>query len=200
MSTHRSDPGLLVLHAVRTLGYADAERLAAHTRLSEQEVEEHLLDSQAHGHLAWSSFAGDGGWSMTEAGRTHGERLLATELDATGARAEVAAVHHDFLPFNDAVSAACTRWQLAELGIDNEPITIDDVLDTLRKASDALEEFEARLTRHLDRFRGYHTRFATALQRASNDPSWITGTDRDSAHRVWFELHEDLIATLGLKR
>ncbi|MDQ1594975.1 MAG: hypothetical protein QOH40_1531, partial [Arthrobacter pascens] len=25
-------------------------------------------------------------------------------------------------------------------------------------------------------------------------------TDRDSFHRIWFELHEDLIATLGLRR
>ena len=33
-----------------------------------------------------------------------------------------------------------------------------------------------------------------------DEPAWITGMDRDSCHRVWFELHEDLIATPGLVR
>src|SRR5690606_18217145 len=36
--------------------------------------------------------------------------------------------------------------------------------------------------------------------RASADPAWITAADRESCHHVWFELHEDLIATLGLSR
>jgi len=28
----------------------------------------------------------------------------------------------------------------------------------------------------------------------------VDHTDVDSCHRVWFELHEDLIATLGIDR
>lgn len=43
-------------------------------------------------------------------------------------------------------------------------------------------------------------RFTAVLHHAADDSGWVTGTDRDSAHRVWFELHEDLIATLGLTR
>lgn len=200
MRAHRSDPDLLVLHAVRTLGFADAARLAARTRLSAHQVDEYLLDAQALRYVTWSSFGGDGGWSVTEAGKAHGERLLAAELNQVGARAEVVAVHHDFLPINDLVSGACTQWQLAELGIGNAPVTLDDAIGTLRHASTALEAIEARLAAHLERFRGYHARFTAAADRASEDSAWITGTDRDSAHKVWFELHEDLIATLGLKR
>lgn len=200
MSSHVSPAHLRVLHAVRTLGYADTARVAGRTHLNEPEVDEHLLDAQAHGHVTWSSFGGDGGWSLTEAGKDRGERLLATELDETGTRAEVTAVHRDFLPLNDLVAGACTQWQLVELGIGDQPATLEETVDALLHVADAWGALEARLTAHLERFRGYHARFATACHRAGDDPSWITGTDRDSAHKVWFELHEDLIATLGLTR
>lgn len=200
MSIHQSDSVLRVLHAVRTLGYADVERLAARAHLRAHEVDEHLLDSQAHGLVTWTSFGGDSGWSLTEAGKAHGERLVAAELDEAGARDAVVAAHHDFLTVNDLVSGACTRWQLAELGIGDEAVTLDDTLDALRQAAITLAEIEMRLANHLSRFCGYHARFAAALHSTRDDHAWIAGTDRDSAHKVWFELHEDLIATLGLKR
>ncbi|HWJ67604.1 MAG TPA: hypothetical protein VNT31_13085 [Nocardioides sp.] len=88
--TRRSDPALLVLHAVRTLGYADTARLANRLDLPESDVAEHLLDAQAHGWVAWSSFGGEGGWSLTGKGKAYGEQVLASELDATGARPAVA--------------------------------------------------------------------------------------------------------------
>jgi hypothetical protein len=198
--SHQSDPDLLVLHVVRTLGYADTARITARVGLTEDEVYEHLLDAQAQGWVAWSTYAGDGGWSPTQTGKTHGELLLAVELEATSARAAVEATHYDFLPVNDLVAHACTQWQLTEMGISDEPVSLEHTITTLQDAANALESLEARLTRHLKRFDGYHSRFTAALSQATTDPGWITGTDRDSAHRVWFELHEDLIATLGLTR
>ncbi|NAZ78297.1 hypothetical protein GTQ99_23235 [Kineococcus sp. T13] len=191
---------LRVLHAVRTLGYAPTPRIAAHVREPEDVVREHLLDAQARGWIALSSCAGDEGWSPTESGKAHGERLLALELDAAGARAAVEAAHEDFLLHNDAVAAACTAWQLAELGIGEHPPTLAATIAALQAPATALAGVEHRLTAHLERFTGYHRRFAAALARAGAEPAWITGTDRDSCHRVWFELHEDLIATLGLTR
>lgn len=117
------------------------------------------------------------------------------------ARAVVAQVHRDFLPLNDVVAAAaCTAWQLAELGIAGQPVTLTATITTLEQPAQELAALEARLTEHLTRFTGYHQRFAAALDRADTAPAWITATDRDSCHRVWFELHEDLIATLGLTR
>jgi hypothetical protein len=47
----------------------------------------------------------------------------------------------------------------------------------------------------LPRFQGYDARFSAALARGDVDRS-----DVDSCHRVWFELHEDLLATLNLRR
>ncbi|WP_370326010.1 hypothetical protein [Euzebya sp.] len=198
--TAPTPPALRVLHAVRTLGFAGADRIAAQVDLPEEQVLGHLLDDQAAGHVARSAFAGSDGWSLTEEGRRHGERMLAAELDAVDARDVVEDVHRDFLPLNAEVSRACTAWQLAELGIGATSPPIEATVATLTRAAEALAELERRLTSHLLRFAGYHRRFADALRRAADDPAWITATDRDSCHLVWFQLHEDLIATLGLTR
>jgi hypothetical protein len=59
----------------------------------------------------------------------------------------------------------------------------------------------ADLARRLSRFDGYSDRYATAMRRVERgERSWIDGVGLDSCHVVWFELHEDLIATLGLQR
>lgn len=198
--SHSTEPHLLVLRAVRVLGYADARRLAARTSLGDDELDEQLLDAQAHGLVTWSTFVGDGGWSLTEAGKIQGERLLAAELDSIGARADVQAAYREFLPVNDAVADACTRWQLSEMEIGDQPVSLDATIASLSQAAHALEAIEGDLVARLGRFRGYHARYTYALSLASTDPAWITGTDRDSIHRTWFELHEDLIATLGIAR
>jgi len=198
--SHPTPADVLVLHAVRTLGYGDTARIAVRVGLSEDEVREHLLDAQAHGWAAYSSYAGEGGWWLTETGRAQDERLLAAELDSVGARAVVEEVYRDFLPLNGVVAAACTAWQLAEIGIGEQTVTLTETIATLQGPATALAGVEARLTSHLDRFAGYHHRFTAALTKAGDEPAWISGTDRDSCHRVWFELHEDLIATLGLVR
>ena len=198
--SHHTPADVLVLHAVRTLGYGDTAPIAGRVGLPEGEVREHLLDAQARGWVTYSSYAGEGGWSLTEAGRAQGERLLAAELDGVGARAVVDEVYRDFLPLNDVVGAACTAWQLAEMGIGEQTVTLAETIATLQGPATALAGIEERLTSQLDRFAGYHHRFTTALTKAGDEPAWITGTDQDSCHRVWFELHEDLIATLGLVR
>jgi hypothetical protein len=199
MSRHTA-ADVLVLHALRTLGYADTARIAIRLGLAEDEVREHLLDAQAHGWAVHSSYAGEGGWSLTEAGRAQGERYLAAELDDAGARAVVEEVYQAFLPLNEVVAAACTAWQLAEMGIGEQTMTLAETIATLQGPANALARVEERLTAQLHRFAGYHHRFTTALTKAGDEPAWITGTDRDSCHRVWFELHEELIATLGLVR
>jgi hypothetical protein len=197
--TLSSGPELLTLHAVRLLGYAEAPAVAARFDLDRAVAEEHLLDGQAVGRISYTSFGGDGGWSLTELGRTRNEQLLGAELDQAGARRETLRVHQDFLPYNATVAELCTAWQLTELGI-GEAADLESIIIGLRSAADALAGFEAALTAGLDRFAGYHRRFRHGLDRIDADPAWITATDRDSCHRVWFEFHEDLIATLGLRR
>ena len=53
----------------------------------------------------------------------------------------------------------------------------------------------------LDRFRGYGPRLTEALERVrAGDVDWFTKPMIASYHTVWFEMHEDLLCTLGIER
>ncbi|WP_144126589.1 hypothetical protein [Catellatospora sichuanensis] len=196
---HASPTDLLVLHAVRLKGFADTDAVAARFGLDVEQTREDLLDAQAYGWVTRASFAGLTGWSLAEAGRRHGETRLQEELDRVGARDTVTAVHEEFLPVNSQATQAFTSWQLGSMNTATPPVT-GDVFGQLTQLAAQLRPLEDRLVAHLARFGGYHRRFAWALAQASDDPVWITGTEVDSCHRVWFELHEDLIATLNITR
>ncbi|TXK40872.1 transcriptional regulator [Nonomuraea sp. C10] len=206
--TPDSSPDLLVLHAVRITGFADTPVLARRYGLDPAETKEALLDAEARGWVAHTSFAGDGGWSLTERGRAENERQLAAELARVGGAEEVQAVYRAFLPLNGRLRKACTDWQLRPAAGDrlatndhSDPAWDAAVLRELAAVGHALTPLADRLGNVLTRLRGYDTRFTAALTRArAGDGAWVDRTDVDSCHRVWFELHEDLIATLGLDR
>jgi hypothetical protein len=181
---------LLVLHAVRLKGFAGTAAVAARFGLDPRRTAEDLLDAEAYGRVTRAAFADLAGWSLTELGRRHNEAQLRAELDEAGARGTVAAVHDRFVPLNARACEAFAAWQL---GTDRRP-------DALHGLAGELRDLERELTACLGRFAGYHERFTTALRRAGRDPAWITGIEVDSCHKVWFELHEDLIATLGITR
>jgi hypothetical protein len=193
---------LLTLHALRLLGFADTESVAARFGQDPNHIERLLIDAGANGWALRSSFGGTRGWSLTVAGRTENERLLAEELNSADGQAAVTAVHAKFAPLNAEVVAACSKLQLHWLSDGNQPNEgIDDqTQQTFTQATASLSDLEVRLTAVLPRFSGYAKRLEQAVANAATEPAWLTATDRDSFHRIWFELHEDLIATLGIRR
>jgi hypothetical protein len=203
-----STPELLTLHAVRLRGMADDHEIASRFALDQSQVTELLLDFQAYGWLTRVDFAGTGGWTLTDAGLAENRRQLAAELAAAGAGDAVRACYHRSLPQNARLQKACTDWQLKPTASD--PLATNDhfdatwdrhVLDTLDVLDAELVDIVAVLTGALTRFEGYDERFDDALAKAqAGDPAWVTGVRIDSCHTVWMELHEDLLASLGLAR
>lgn len=191
----------LTLHAVRLLGFAGTEPIAERFGQDPADVEDCLIEAGANGWALRSAFGGTRGWSLTIAGRAENERLLAAELNAAAGRTAVSGVHSDFASLNTDVVTACSKIQLQRLTDEHRPEGIDEqTRQTLARALTSLRGLEARLTPVLPRFSGYANRLELALTNAATEPAWLTATDRDSFHRIWFELHEDLIATLGIQR
>jgi len=203
-----SHPGLLALHGVRLLGFADAPRIAAYFRLPTDDVDEHLLDAEARGWVGRSAFAGAAGWSMTDAGRRENERQLAEELDSTGAREVATTAHAGFLPLNRRFGTACTRWQIRPQPWDRMAANDhtdwpwdEAVLRSLTSLGAALDRVCAPLADALPRFDRHVPRYRAALARVDRgERAWVDAADRASCHIVWIQLHEDLLATLGLQR
>ncbi len=77
----------------------------------------------------------------------------------------------------------------------------DRVLDSLGSLGRRIGPLCAELSGRLARFAGYQDRYAAAMARVEGgERTWVDGVGLDSCHAVWFELHEDLLATLGIQR
>jgi hypothetical protein len=209
MTAVDSDPALLVLHGVRLAGMSDASAIATRWGLPPADVHELLLDDEARGWVRKvEELAGIRGWWLTDAGRAEGERRLAAELGATGRRDTVSTAYAVFLELNARLLRACTDWQLRPTpwdrfaANDHADWSWDErVLKELTALGERMGPVCSELTGVLTRFRGYDERFVAALRRVDlGDRSWVDRPGADSCHTVWFQLHEDLLATLGIQR
>ncbi|MDA0563158.1 transcriptional regulator [Streptomonospora sp. S1-112] len=201
----RTTDDLLVLHALRCGGHAAPARLAAATGLTESAVESELIDLGVDGLVTRASgpFAA---WGLTEAGRAAHARRIAGELDSAGARGAVRAAYDRFLVLNPELLDLCTAWQLKPVGgapavnDHRDPDYDARVLAGFARLHERAEPVIADLAAALSRFGRYRTRLAAALDRARAGETAYVADDLASYHTVWAELHEDLLATLGLPR
>jgi hypothetical protein len=195
--------GTSVLHALRVKGFAETDVLAEVTHLDDVTVVRALEGFAADDLVKRRQGVEVSGWVLTPQGRAEHEKRLAEELDATGARPEVERRYAEFIALNGQVLQVCTDWQLRD-GVVNDHVDRGhdaEVVDRLEELHDRARPVLDGLTGVLPRFGGYRDRLATAVERVrSGDRDWFDKPLIDSFHTVWFELHEDLLATLGLER
>jgi len=208
--SHPSSPDLMVVHALRVRGFVATEAVVAATGLDAEGVDVLLAGLADAGHARHRE-GRMSGWMLTPEGRAHGEALLAAELKATGVRPAVEAAYRDFLEVNQGFLGLCTDWQLrpdpnapdGDLIVNDHADAAHDaaVVARLGEADDVMREVCSGLAEVLARFDGYGERFADALARVrAGEVEWFTRPMIDSYHTVWFELHENLLATLGIER
>ncbi len=197
-----SAPRLLVLHGLRLRGFGAPADVAAIVGIELRQVEGQLRSLADDGLVAWR----DGrltGWALTPDGRAEQERLLAAELAASGGHEAIEGAYRRFLGLNGELLAACTAWQLRD-GATNDhadPAYDATVVERLRALHRELSPVLVALEDGLDRYRGYRPRFERALARLdAGEPEWFAKPMIDSYHTVWFQLHEDLLNTLGRQR
>jgi len=196
---------LLVLHTLRCMGFSSLESIAAASGMGTEAVESELIDLAVAGHVTRTS-GPFGGWGLTDAGKAADTGAIADELAASGERAAVTGAYERFDLLNPHLLDACTRWQTRRLGsatIANDHT--DSVYDA--KVLDRFASLHRRitpvcddLTAALGRFGRYRPRLADALARAQSGELRYLTDDTASYHSVWFQLHEDLLGTLGLTR
>lgn len=194
-----------VLHSLRCLGFSGLARVAEATGLPESTVESELIDLAVAGLVTRT--AGDfGGWGLTEAGRAEDAARRVAELAPAGVRAVITQAYQDFLVLNPELLDLCTAWQLRPAGGVTTPNDHTDaaydarvlgLLTDLHRRADAVC---VELSAALPRFGRYRTRLTHALTLASAGELHYVTDDLAAYHTVWFQLHEDLLATLGIPR
>jgi hypothetical protein len=196
------DPSLLVLHALRLRGVGDPEGMAPATGLDAAEVAAELAGLARAGLVVYR----DGrlpGWSLTPAGLERHRAEVAAEVARYGCRPALVEAYRRFLDVNGDLLAVCTDWQVRD-GVPNDHADAahdEKVVARLRAVDEAVQPVCADLAACLPRYGCYGPRLARALARVERgERDWFTRPMMDSYHTVWFELHEDLLVTLGIER
>ena len=200
--TPTADPHFLVLHALRLKKFASDAAVAQVTQLSESDARR-ALEAAVAGELATYRDGRITGWALTPAGRARHRDLLLAEGAATDARAAIQLAYDKFLAVNTELLTVCTDWQLrsGELNDHTDRSYDRGVVERLGDIDDYIQPVCADLAAALSRFAPYGPRLANARRRIeSGEGDWFAKPMIDSYHTVWFELHEDLLVTLGLER
>ncbi len=202
---HDSEPGLLALHGLRLKGFAEASAVGELVGVDADTVTD-CLRTAAEGQFAMFRDGRRTGWTLLPEGRTELERLLGDELDATGTRALVEESYKTFLGLNGTMLQTCTNWQVKDVDAQqlNDHTDADydaGVIADLEALDVAVQPVCAALSAELSRFSIYSERFTSSLAKLkAGELDWFTSPIKESYHTVWFELHEDLLASLGIDR
>ncbi|QKW33160.1 transcriptional regulator [Actinomadura sp. NAK00032] len=191
-----------VLHVLRCIGYAELPRVADAAGLPDLDAESYLIDLATAGLVTRTS----GAWGLTESGRAEDARRITRELGTAGARDALTAAYEKFMVLNPELLDLCSAWQLrtvdgmATPNDHSDPSYDARVLERFADLDRRAEAVIADLAAALPRFGRYRGRLTAALDRVRAGALEHLTDSMTSYHTVWFQLHEDLLATLGIPR
>lgn len=203
-----SDPSQrdrVVLHVLRCIGFSVEERAASAAGV-EPVGARASLEALARNGLVREEQGVFGGWGLTDRGRSQDDEWLATELEATGARAGVRQAYDAFSALNPMLLKVCHDWQMRGVGGAHFPNDHSDarydarVIDRLARVDGSVQPILTSLSDQLPRFATYRDRLSRALELVEAGEHAYFTDGLDSYHTVWFQLHEDLLTTLGIDR
>jgi hypothetical protein len=190
------DLGLLM--ALRVQGIARAERASVATGCDVTRQLQTLVDAD----FAKERTGRVSGFTLTPAGVDRLEKLLADEGMRTSER--LVDAYDKFLLLNKRVLRVCSDWQLrnGDEPNDHSDAEYDEtVLSRLEEIDKRAQPCVAELAACTSRFAPYGPRLAACVERLrEGEHEAFTGVRDESYHTVWFQLHQDLLLTLGLKR
>lgn len=183
------DPERATLQYLAMHGIGETAELERATETSD--VGSTLSSLQSDGYVEEEGF-----WYLTDAGEDRLDELCRERFSADE-RQQLQEIFDDFEALDARFKALSEEWQQTE--------------DAKRRGAilEQLEHLHTALVGLFDElgdepravYEQYLDRLASAANRISEGESeYFTGADVDSYHTIWFELHDDLLRTLGRDR
>ena len=192
---------LALLMALRTQGLASVPRAAIAAGLDE-DIAKKTLTAFADAGLAKQREGRVCGFMLLPPGTARLDELLAEE----GLRTyEPLCDGYDrFMLLNTRVLKVCSEWQLREDDVPNDHSDHDydaAVIDRLSELHRRSAKCVGAITECASRYEPYAARLDSCVERLhAGDQAAFTAVMAESYHTVWFELHQDLLLTLGRER
>ena len=147
------------------------------------------------------------GWMLKKLGRQKSQEMVTSELESSGKQEQIDSSYQRFLSVNKTFLSLCTDWQLRtvegeqEINDHTDSVYDAEVIGRLKKINSEIQPVCETLSSCLERFESYGRRFSYAVEKVhEGEQEWFTKPMIDSYHTVWFELHENLLSTLGIER
>lgn len=184
-----------VLYALRLKGLAPMPAVAELAQCSEDEAAEALAQLATQDLVSERTRGATSGWMLLAEGRGEVDRVLETHRFADAALRR--AYETEFLALNGQFKQLCTIWQ----ALSPDSAERDDAIDELSALHGEVADFLAGPAGSLRLAPTHALRLGHALEALrAGDARFFTGVLVESYHGVWFELHEDLILSLGIDR
>jgi hypothetical protein len=190
--------------ALRVQGITTPERAATALGVTRDAAAGRLRDLVA-AELAAERSGRVAGFALTPAGSEAVEQLLAVE--GLRSSVELKDGYDRFLLLNERVLRVSSDWQVrrdggVETPNDHSDASYDQsVIDRLVELHNRAKTAVGKIASSAERFQPYGARLDSCVERLlAGDTTAFTAPLADSYHTVWFELHQDLLLTLGLAR
>jgi hypothetical protein len=204
--THRSDPDLLVLHALRLKGFAEPPAVSEAVAIDEAKVAQTLASFQER-ELVKRREGRVSGFMLLPPGKELHATLLDADRAGADCDAEVEAAYASFLAHNETFKQLCADWQLRTVGgqqvaNDHSDAAYDAAIaERLGVLQPDVAVVIGELASAIERFGPYRGRLDDAAARfIGGDQTALARPLARSYHDVWMELHEDFLVTLGRDR
>ena len=192
---------LALLMALRTQGLASVTRAATAAGI-DRDVAAELLNGLADAGLAKLRERRSSGYMLMPAGTRRLDELLA--LEGLRAHGGLCASYERFMQLNARVLRVCSDWQLRADDVPNDHADPDydaDVIHRLHELHMRSAKCVGTIAACATRYAPYGSRLDACIERLeAGDHGAFTAVMAESYHTVWFELHQDLLLTLGLER
>jgi len=194
---------LLALHGLAVKKAGTAAAVADVLGRDEGEIAGALDEAAAAG----LAIGANGTYMATPAGRQWLDEQYPTAFAELRENPDAEAAYERFERINRDLLALFTDWQMMPAGSERVPNDHSDpdydrgVIDRLGQQHDRAQRPLGQFAELDPRLGEYSRRLESAYDRVlAGEIDFVSGARVDSYHTVWFELHEDLLATLAIER